>query len=124
MEQKDQYIVYINEYKTRYYYKNDLLHREAGPAIVRGSLVENYEHLVDKQPYEEIMLHIYGVPKGYESQYLRYEDRLEYYTAMYYLEGKPYSQKDFEKIKTIIDLQDELNDKLPINLSNNKKNKI
>jgi hypothetical protein len=124
MEEKDEYIVYINDYKTRYYYKNGKLHREAGPAVVRGSHIENYQGLVDKYPYKEILLHTYEAPKGYESQDLQYEDNLSWYTAMYYLEGKPYSQKEFEKIKLALDLNNELSSELASNQSNHKKSKI
>lgn len=120
----DEYIVYINDYQTRYYYKNGLLHRESGPAVIKRNEIELYQNLIDKQPYKEIMLNTYNAPKNYEGQFLPNENKLTWYTATHYLEGKPYSQKDFEEIKGKIDLKNELSSELTKNESKSKNLKI
>jgi hypothetical protein len=44
--------------------------------------------------------------------------------AVYYLEGKPYTKKQFEEIKTKLDLKKELDKELNMTKSNIKKVKV
>lgn len=117
---------------TYFYYKNGLLHREAGPAIVSAYNISRikpnkYPHLNDSHLYkQEIVNEI--APKNYIGIQITEEGQQglchEITDAVYYLEGEPYTKKQFEKVKEKLDLKNQLNVELPITQQIIKKTKV
>lgn len=103
-----------------FYYKNGKLHREAGPAIIFPKLKDN--DLGDDNLYKEEIVSTMN-PYGYFAQYV-VEDRYEKTPAKYYIEGKPYTQKEFQEIKAKLELKNELYTELPVTQSNKQKAKL
>lgn len=105
MKKQDEYIVKIYDDGTRFYYKNNKLHREAGPAIINSKHVEYYINLVDEHLYKEVHQ---KTPKKEgkmitieteSGPIITYEGPIEYhYSTEYYLEGKPYKKEEFDAI--------------------------
>lgn len=128
---KDFYVVKkgSNGNGAYFYYKNGLLHREAGPAIVTVSNMEELTSLGDEYLYQEEILST-QFPEGYiverqnEIQNINGNLTLVFAIAMFYLEGKPYTQQDFEEIKSKLDLKNELITELPSKKINNKQIKV
>lgn len=116
-----------------FFYKNGLLHREVGPAVL-------LEELEDKSPFLNLGdEHLYtveilesGSPKDYKEARLferTYLANLSYsvdsiIVLYHYLNGKPYTKKRFEEIKVKLDVKNELDKELPITETTNKKMKI
>jgi len=109
-----------------FYYKNDKLHREAGPAIVYRSNRRKFITLIDEDLYKQEVI-LENVPENYETNHI-VENPVglcpEITVAVYYLEGEPYTKNDFEKLKTIIDLNKELGNELPQNNMNSQNTKV
>jgi hypothetical protein len=126
----DEYIVKKCSYGkgVYFYYKNGKLHREEGPAIVSSYDIGRIKGRKSKDEvlYKEKIIHE-AVPPGHTNTAI-IEDPSglcpEINMAVYYLEGQPYSKKDFKEIKTKIDMKNELSKELSLNESNIKKNKI
>lgn len=111
---KDKYQVYIRKEGTRVYYKNGLIHREAGPAVVRVEDIELYTNLSDKGLHEETFKQVANdmfcaSHKDYKSN-----------VSSYFLEGKLYEQDEFD----IIIFNKRLEKELPLSELNDKKVKI
>jgi hypothetical protein len=128
----DEYIVKIcnNGDGGCYFYKNGLLHRESGAAIVLISKDE-LDRLADKKLYK-IEIIEEDSPPDYQDQFVSVDlepgQNLGFNrartNAIHYLNGKPYSQQDFESIKSKLDLKKEIDSELPITQPATKKAKI
>jgi hypothetical protein len=131
MDSQDTYIVKRTMDGTGacFFYKNGLLHREAGPAIVTLSDRDTCLQLGDEHLYKEESISG-NFPEDYKFEYIlenKYIDgrKAQVHTIpVCYLDGKPYSNEEFQEIKTKLDLKTELNSELPSIHSNNKKAKI
>lgn len=131
MDKQDKYIVKRTRGGTGvlFFYKNDLLHREAGPAIVTPSNMDIYLQLGDEHLYEMESINT-DFPDGYNYEYIKEEEiingRLAQVAAIpiFYVEGEPYTHKEFQEIKSRLDLKNELNSELSTIQTNNKKAKI
>jgi hypothetical protein len=111
-----------------FYYKNGKLHREDGPAIVSQDDRRINKHAESSSEYKIVILKEV-MPKDYTPQYIFEELRKSIISmvrrsAKYYLEGEPYSSKEFEEIKAKLELKDELSIELSSNTSNSKKVKV
>ncbi len=105
-----------------YFYKNGLLHREEGSAIILQFSTNKFKSLNDKDLYkEEIITNKF--PQDYKFKYLEIGDS-GVSLATHYLNGIHYSQEQFEKIKEKLDLKNELNNELSITKNNTQKPKI
>jgi len=120
----DEYIVKIynknifNE-GDYYFYKNGLLHREEGPAIMVQFSRDKFNSLKDKDLYKEETIPS-KCPNDYEFKYLEdYTTITGISVARHYLDGMHYSKKEFENIKFRQDLKDELSSELVLTESNN-----
>jgi hypothetical protein len=107
MDTQDEYLVYIDEGRTHRYYKNKILHREAGPAYVCTIDVAKYTNLVDedlyKKVYEPVVKTVKKEVKTENGDLLNqvfqlYELPIKstYYGSSYYLEGVRYNKDEFE----------------------------
>jgi hypothetical protein len=109
----DEYIVIIEKFGNRLYYKNGHLHREFGPACVPWELKEEFTGLKDEGLYKKIIRNRSGNytynPNNKES---------------YYLEGIGYGKEEFSQIILAKKLQDELNLELKHPQAEKKKLKI
>ncbi len=123
----DQYIIIVSRNKTKYYYKNSVLHREEGPAIIHKFHQDKHLDLPDEHLYKIVEIEDL-MPKGYKDIYVGEDvedsSRVPFRPARYYLDGKPYSKKEFEQIKEKMDLKKELNNELNLNQINIQKVKI
>jgi hypothetical protein len=128
----DEYILKIcnNGDGPCYFYKNGLLHRENGAAIVLISKDE-LDKLKDKELYKiEIIEEEF--PPNYQVNFvfatLDPAKNLGFNraksNAIHYLNGEPYSSEDFEIIKSKLDLKKQIDSELSITQSNTKKIKI
>ena len=123
---KDNYVVNIKSDGTSYYFKNGLLHRENGPAIINATDKEKYSNLLDESLYiKEITTHLQ------EATYLEEEDLWEYpvylfIATSYYLNGIKYSKDEFVARKFRKELAIELENQLnhPHNQTEIKKIKV
>jgi hypothetical protein len=105
MENQDEYILKIQDDGTRFYYKNNKLHREAGPALINRRDVEKFSNLVDehlykevhkKRPKKELKMVTIETENG---PIFTYEGPIEYhYSTEYYLDGKTYQEEEFNAI--------------------------
>lgn len=119
MESKDNYIVKRTRNGTGayFFYKNGTLHREAGPAIVTLSNREHFLQLGDENLYKEEHVNR-DLPNGYSYEYIQEEEiidgRLTQVSSIpiFYLNGQPYTEKEFNKIKLTLELKKELNNEL------------
>ena len=124
MENKDEYTVKIcinkEFYRTDYYfYKNGLLHREAGPAILLGLNKVEFDKLEDNHLYKEELI-FKRVPPGYECKYVRATPPA-IAVVKHYLNGIAYqTEKEFNIAK----FNKELEQELPVTKLTNKKPKI
>jgi len=110
-----------------FFYKNDLLHREAGPAIIMSPPISPNLNLGDEHLYTIEFLSETQPPQYVRSKLIKLVGAgiSKFVTAIYYLEGQPYTKEDFEKLKAKIDLKENLFNELLINESqNNNKTKI
>lgn len=125
--ENDEYVVIISGNKSKHYYKNGLLHREVGPAIVTSYNKETYSGLSDEHLYKEVLVQSF-TPSGYKPIYVTEEiedsPRMPYRKAIYYLDGNAYAKRDFDKRITQMNLKNDLNTELLVNQSNTKKPKI
>lgn len=105
---KDKYLVYVRDDKSRMYYKNDTLHREAGPAIIPAICMKDYVPLPDEKLYTEIFdaeeIKIKNTNKPARSV----APFLDYFVLEYYLEGIQYSEQEFNAITLNKKLEQEL----------------
>lgn len=118
----DKYLCYIHEDETSRYYKNENLHREAGPAIVFSKDKEKYTNLGDEGLYK----------KTYEPVVSEREEKTlisivvylmsqAYNDSEFYLQGKKYSKEEFN----IIMFKEKMDKELAqLGKSNNKKPKL
>jgi hypothetical protein len=137
MDNKDEYIFFINQFKTRFYYKNKRLHRENGPAVVISEDKDKYINLEDKDLYKEVFEPvIQSIPNNKESnikEYLIFDGihfmntlphrpgMISHYRfSIYYWDGTPYSKEQFEIIK----LKNELENNMIINESTETRTKV
>jgi hypothetical protein len=118
-----------------FFYKNGLLHREVGPAIIFEETEEEYKNrflnLGDEHLYKEEIINS-KYPLDYKEELFQekvYIPSLKYavdshIVFSHYLNGKPYTPNEFKQIKVRLDLKNELNTELPNNHSNIKKPKV
>jgi hypothetical protein len=125
----DQYIVKICatsqfELNDYYFYKNGLLHREEGPAVLLGLNEDSFYKIKGRKLYKEEFIP-YKFPPGYEIKYVNSRSPA-IKPASYYLNNEPYTEEEFNNIKSKLALKNELNNELPCSQSNTntKKNKI
>lgn len=112
-----------NGKKDCYFYKNGLLHRENGPAIVLGYLSDNLHKLEDLHLYQQKNIQE-GFPSNYQIRYLLESLEGDVVNAIYYLNGEPYTKQEFMDAKVILDLKNELSSELITNQSPIKKSKV
>lgn len=118
LENKDKYEMFISDTDKVYYFKNGLLHREEGPAIVISKDREQYTNLNDKDLYKLIdkpAYHPFNDPYSEDNFESTLFDILSN-ESEYYLEGKEYIKQEFD----VLVLQKELH----TNASIGKKLKI
>jgi hypothetical protein len=128
---KDTYIIKRTRNGTGacFFYKNGLLHRELGPAIVTLANRDDLLNLGDEYLYKEISIDS-KFPNDYIPIYILenqcINDRMTqvYSIAVYYLNGQAYSKKEFNEAKIKLDLKKELDKELNIVQSNIKKTKV
>lgn len=106
----------LNDY---YFYKDNLLHRETGPAVILGLTKEKFDKLVDKELYKQELIQS-KFPPGYQIKYVRVISPA-IRVASYYLYNEPYTEEEFNKIKFTLELKKELNDELQSHQSDPKK---
>lgn len=131
MESKDNYIVKRTRNGTGacFFYKNGTLHREAGPAIVTLSNREHFLQLGDEELYKEEHIST-DFPDGYSYEYLQQEEIIDGHLAkfttipIFYLNGQPYTEEEFNKIKLTLELKNELNNELLSSTNSVKKAKV
>jgi len=116
---QDEFILNIHANGSRYYYKNGLIHRESGPAIINPLDKDKYFYTNDVNLYTTNLL-----PES-EPFYLKEDDLWEYpiYLSIrtsYFINGIEYSQKEFEARK----LKKELDNELLIKEFENRKTKV
>jgi len=119
MENTEEYIVQKckNGKGSLFFYKNGLLHREAGPAIVTFPNRKTLTKLGDENLYKEKIVKS-DFPEHYspdpidKSELINGKIALIHSIAIFYLEGKPYSQEEFEQIKGTFILKNELSKEL------------
>jgi hypothetical protein len=106
MENKDEYLVYTRNDRTRFYYKNKKLHREAGPAVVIYEEYNKYLNLGDENLYKRTTESVEKtnsddflvecLPNG---NFVVLKDPPIYYlTSYYYLNGIEYTEQEFNAI--------------------------
>lgn len=117
----DKYVVYIRKDGTRFYYKNNKLHRESGPAIVISDDKDKYTKLDDDSLYEktfqpvlvDVREDMYEVVKFPNGKIVTYETTMTFYIfSQYYLDGMKYSEKEFQTIKLKENMEKDLAEKL------------
>lgn len=129
----DNYIVKIcqNGKGGCYFYKNNVLHREAGPAVLKNITKNEFEQLADKDLYqEEIIPELF--PSDYQISFLEEpppaNDKSGFagsiIDAIYYLDGVPILEEEFKINRSRIKLKDELSTELSLSQSSNKKSKV
>lgn len=124
MENQDQYIVYLIK-GASFYYKNNKLHREEGPAYVPEQSKSLYRNLSDHNLYKRVTIHdlkesdvVYPIyNKLFNGFYLSN-------TPLFFLEGIQYEKSDFKVKAEKFKLNRELQKKMPIHESTSKKMKI
>lgn len=126
-KKKDEYLVYNNPNSNAdFYYKNKLLHREAGPAIVVHGDTDKYSNLSDKKLYKRVTEPV--VPQKmvtYIEQYYQKEIRFVEKPfipscSKYFLDDKDYLKEEFDALV----LEKELSHTMPINQAKAKRLKI
>jgi hypothetical protein len=117
MKKEDEYIIEDNGFNF-IFKKNGVRHREAGPALFWKANVnkEQLLNLNDKHLYKLVHLDLTSHDKDFLS---RAEDRVDLNEVYYYVEGKKYSQQEFETIKLKLILKTELTEDL-----NNQKDNV
>lgn len=124
---EDEYVLkkYSDGYGACFFYKNGLLHREAGPAYISEEEIEDNPSLLnigDEHLYKE---EIYKTrqPEGFNETIVF--EKNYFNIRLHYLSGIPYSNEEFKIIKEKMDLQKELSNSLDKSqLINTKKIKI
>lgn len=122
---EDNYIVKIYKIsmvdKSDYYfYKNNLLHREEGSAILLGLTQKEFDRLKDRELYKKEFIP-FKFPPGYSIKYFATKTpTVAIKAASYYLEGQPYKEEEFNNIKFKLDLKNELNNELLSKSNTNK----
>jgi hypothetical protein len=126
MKNKDKYII-ENDGHSYIFTKNGVRHREVGPAFFWHTNKDKNEYLnlEDKDLYKlkKIKLSMVDESLEYEMEVLRIMNG-ETNKVVYFLDGQEYSKDEFEKIKSIRDLKNQLGSELPIAQSHTKKIKI
>lgn len=126
----DEYIVKKCSYGNGvyFYYKNGKLHREAGPAIVSSY---DIGRIKGRKPKDESLYKEEIVKESVPIEHINVDvvddsNVLcpELYPATYYLEGQAYTKKQFDELKAIIDMKNELSTELLVNENHSKKVKI
>jgi hypothetical protein len=114
-----------------YFYKNDMLHREAGPAVLKNMTKDEFDQLDDKELYQKEITNTL-LPPGYQANFL-FEKPLAYdnsgyggsiVDAIYYLDGEPFLEEEFKRNISKIKLKDELSQELSISKELTQKAKI
>lgn len=114
---------------THFYYKNGLLHREAGPAILSRYKRKFFSNLGDEGLYKEEILQE-DQPSDYDIDIINeLEENVDdimdmVVVAKYYLEGQAYASHEFKDIVTKLALKNELDNELASSIHNNKRVKI
>lgn len=112
-----------------FYYKNGLLHREAGPAILSRFKRRFFQNLGDEGLYKEEILQG-NSPSDYEPEIItELSENIDNISdtmmvAIYYLEGQAYTSDEFKDIKAKLDLKKELYSELDSSSNSIKKAKI
>lgn len=127
----DEYVVKkcLNGNGSYFYYKNNQLHREVGPAIVTLENKEECINLGDENLYKEEIISE-EFPHNYNREYINEIEMIDgrlaqvYTIPIFYLHGKPYSYKNFEEILEKLELKNELMEELPTTQNNTKKPKV
>jgi hypothetical protein len=130
-EKEDIYIIKRtnNGIGACFFYKNGLLHREVGPAVVTLANRDEFLNLGDESLYKETPIDS-KFPNGYKPENIFVEDNIKgknvlvYSIAIYYLNGQAYSYKEFEEAKIKLDLKKELDKELDTSQSNIKRSKV
>lgn len=109
---KDNYVLSIKSDGTLYYFKNGLLHRENGPAIINSMDKGKDLNLSDESLYTKEI-----TPYSKEATYLEDDELWEYpvylfISTSYYLNGIQYSKEEFTARKLRKELAIELENQL------------
>jgi hypothetical protein len=118
-----------NGQKDCYFYKNGLLHREIGPAIIIGATKDDLINLEDSHLYKQEIIKA-GFPPNYSIKFLlesmpgTTNSETQVVNATYYLKGEPYTEEEFMEAKAKLDLKKDLDNELSITQLNPKKVKI
>jgi hypothetical protein len=126
----NEYIVKVYNDGSRYYYRNGLLHRETGPAILIPEDQKYFNESNDDHLYKEAIVEEDAPYKIFNQKPIMYLPQptgsfKRYHTMpVYYLNGEGYSDEEFAKIKAKLVLKNELSIELPKTESNSKKLKI
>lgn len=127
---ENEYTVKIFNDGTRYHYKNNLLHREIGPAILIPEDKQYFKDLSDRHLYKEIFVDEDAPWKIFNQKPIIYLPQplgsfKRYHTMpVYYLNGEALSDEEFVKVKAKLVLKNELSSDLPMNQTTNKPPKI
>ena len=119
---QDEFIVIIEKMGNRFYYKNGILHREAGPAYVPWKLKEEFTGLADQELYKKVFqLHAKEDEyDGFASDGSPITMRARPDYVCYHLDGKEYQLEEFNAIM----LEKELSKEIPKQEVKTKKVKI
>jgi hypothetical protein len=123
MDNKEEYIVFIEKNGNRFYYKDGKLHREDGPAYVPSQFKEEYTGLADQELYRKIVLLHFDkdeLAKVFKPEQMNGVSHPRLKELGYYLDGIQYPKRDFDKFA----LARKLDGDLSTNPNERKKPKI
>jgi hypothetical protein len=123
---EDQYIVKVFNDGTRYYYKNEQLHREIGPAILIPDNKKYFNDLSDSHLYKEVFAKEAAPCKIFNKKPIMpvYQaNGTMCFTVMpvHYLEGQTVTEEEFHIMVLKINLEKELSQE---NQNESKRPKI
>ncbi len=120
----DEYIIEDNNYVIRFF-RNGLLHREAGPAIFYKKYESQHLNLGDEHLY--VIKKVETTQEEKEKWGSPYDHKYKESMAIYMIYGKPFIKENFDlEIKKIQAerMQEQLNKELLTNKDKIKKTKI
>jgi len=123
----DEYIlrVYENGTGAHYYYKNGMLHREAGSAILNPFEVKRYTEEPDKDLYRKEIVEDMSPNKTQANDPFGLGIKTMYYSISHlYLEGVRYNRPEFEKMLEILKQKRQLEAELNQSIEKPKKVKL
>lgn len=120
-----------NGEKDCYFYSDNLLHREEGPAIILNAGQDDLLKLKDGHLYKKETIEA-ELPPNYSAKFLlestpipntnTFEGKI--IDATYYLRGEAYTEEEFIEAKAKIDLKNDLSSELSLNNNHTKKPKV